>query len=117
MRAEIKALQTPDVEDIDCWVPSVKAWSLWVRILAGPLGSDGEESFDLEVCSLAWVAAKVAENGILNGRHRLIVDHFDWTEIETYLRRRVSTIDGSDWNAVASKLSRIGLWEFEDYSE
>lgn len=115
MRAAIRWLGSYWVDDLAAWRPHSSSWQLGLRIIAGPSGELGEESFDITVCSPAWVAEHVAREGIVDGRHLLIVQQFDWNSIKAYIEGRVGACEGADWTEVANKLARLGYWEFEDY--
>lgn len=117
MKAAIRTLMSLDVDDLDGWSPERDDWALGVRILAGPDDGPGEESFDLTVCSVSWLAERVRRDRFVDGRHYLIVERYNWPRIATYLRRRVSECDGRDWSEVAAQMGRFAYWEFEDYVE
>ena len=88
-------------------------WALRLRIVAGPDDGPGEESFDLIVCSLAWVEDQVRRDGLLDGRHHLIVEFYDWQVLREFIERRVRRFEGSSWPDVAERLARLRHWEFE----
>ena len=115
MRAAIRSLMSLDVDDLDGWDPESDAWALGLRVLAGPDDGPGEESFDLTVCSLAWLAERVRRDGVCDGRHHLIVEGYDWPAIRAFVERRVQECQGATWRDVAVQLARLGFWEFEDY--
>lgn len=94
--------------------PQDDAFSL--RMLVGPADGPGEESFDVLVCTPAWLARTVAEQGPIVGRHRLIVDHLDLQAAERFLSAQVERLDGATWPELAAKVARLGYWEFEDYT-
>jgi len=106
-----------DVDDLDGWAPESESWALRLRILAGPEDGPGAESFDLTVCSLAWLTERVRRDGAFDGRHHLIVEWYDWPTLRTYVERRVRRCEGATWRNVAEQLARFGYWEFEDYEE
>jgi hypothetical protein len=108
-------LTSLDVEDLASWRPLSEEFAVLIRLLVGPDGMAGEESFDLVVCSGEWLAAQARRDGIVDARHHLVVAGFDWPRIVTYLERRVAECEGDTWRQVASKLARLGYWEFEDY--
>lgn len=113
-RAEIRFLHTPDI-DPETYVPEdPERFVFLVQLIAGPAGERGEESFGFEVCSPGWLAEQ-ARTGPITGRHHVIVDRFDWPALVTYFEKLVTRCTGADWAEVATKLSRYGLWEFEDY--
>jgi hypothetical protein len=83
--------------------------------MVGPDAHDGMESFQIIVCTPRWLEANRPPKDIIVGRHYLIVFEYNYgrilERIETYLRH----CTGSTWEAGAAKVSRLGLWEFEDY--
>ncbi|WP_162799421.1 Imm8 family immunity protein [Nocardioides sp. 616] len=90
---------------------------LLARLYAGPADGPGEESFDVTVCSPEWLAARCRDGGFFDARHHLVVDvaHFDQGALRSWLEKRVKAVSGDNWAEVGEKLSRLGLWEFEDY--
>jgi hypothetical protein len=88
-----------------------------VQLLVGPVGGPGEESFDITLCTIGWLAERVREERNVDGRHHVIVQAFNYDLIERYLRERVAELEGSTWDEVAERLGRLGHWEFEDYRE
>jgi hypothetical protein len=104
-----------DIDDLANWVPQRANWALGLRILAGPSDGPGEESFDVTVCSVGWLKERVLRDGVLDGRHHLIVESFDWQVLREHVERYVQRCEGETWREVAEKLARFGYWEFEDY--
>lgn len=75
MRAEVRRLHSPDVLDLRGYTPPVSDdFSVLIQILAGPLGLDGEESFDIDVLTPKRLASRVAQKGPVSGCHLLIVE-------------------------------------------
>src|SRR5260221_6324103 len=117
MQAEIHYLHTPDI-DPDTFAPDdPERFAFLVQMHAGPAGGKGEESFDFEVCTPGWLLERARREGPMNGRHLVIIDTFNWPALQSYFQRLVSPCPGSDWHEVATKLSRYGHWEFEDYTQ
>lgn len=106
-----------DVEDLAGWVPADESWAWGLRVFAGPDDAAGEESFDLTVCSVAWLSERVHADGVFDGRHHVVVESYDWPALRSYVERRVRECAGGTWREVAEKLARFGYWEFEDYEE
>lgn len=118
MRAKIKKLHTPDASSLANFAPDdISDFCLLVQIIVGPEGADGEESFDLEVVTPKELARRADRTGPVSGRHLLIVNQFDSSEIQTWIEKAVAACSGRDWKEIASRLSRIGHWEFEDYED
>jgi hypothetical protein len=70
MRAELKSL---DLDPDPSTLPDDPAeFSFLARMIVGPPGTPGEESFDVTVCSPEWLAeASRRVGGIYNPRHAL----------------------------------------------
>jgi len=116
MKPEIKYLHSPDVDDLKNYHPAVAdEFSFLLQIIAGPEGQEGEESFDVIVCSPKALRQSLGEEKILIGRHHLITNNYDYARLVTFIREQCERCTGKDWNEVAGKLARIGQWEFEDY--
>jgi hypothetical protein len=117
MKAELRSIWSIDTEDLATWNPPNEAYALHVRLMVGPHGEDGEESFDLTLCSTAWLRQLAQDERIFDPRHHLILERFDWPTVEEYLVQRVARCEAESWPEVAEKVSRLAYWEFEDYSE
>ena len=113
MRAEIRSITSYDVQDPATWRPKSAGWSLGVVMRIGPKHEEGEESFHLEVCDPRWIAERVRRERIIDGRHLLVVEEFQWPTIVGFLEKRVSAYEVDSWNGLAERLSRLGHWEFE----
>lgn len=88
-----------------------------VQLMVGPADGPGEESFDVTLCTASWLAERAASEGIVDTRHHVVIDDYDYDRIEQYFSRRVAACEGPTWGEVAAKVGRIGRWEFEDYTE
>ena len=117
MRAELRELMTVEHGDLHAVRPANDAFCVSVRALIGPVDAEGEESFDFDVCSPAWLEAELQRQSMLSGRFLLIARDFDAKQIESHVRKRIAQATGPDWPAVANKLARWSRWEFEDCSE
>ena len=117
MRAELKSLSfDPDPETLP---PEPAAFAFDLRMLVGPAGGSGEESYDLTVCSPEWLAAECRRaGGIYEPRHHLVVDveGFDADILANWLAARVRRVAANSWPELAVRVARIGYWEFEDDS-
>jgi Immunity protein 8 len=113
----IRAFHSPDVDDLEGYRPPGDEFALLVQMLSGPDGGQGEEAFDVQVVTPAWLEQRYASDGLVSGDHLLIVFDYDWPRIEAHLRKRVAACQGDDWSQVAAKIGRFAHWEFEDYVE
>jgi hypothetical protein len=117
MNAILRSVFSVDVDDLATWAPTSTSFSLHLRLLIGPDPGAGEESFDITVCNAEWLAERASAEGIIDPRHHLVVDSFDWPTLSQYLLRRISACSGASWEEIAEKLARFAYWEFEDYRE
>jgi hypothetical protein len=117
MRAVLRRLHSPDVHDLETWVPEGGAcFGLLVQALVGPQDGEGEESFDFTVCSPEWLARKHGGDAVVFGRHHLFLLDYNFEKVRRAIESIVDSVEGNDWQEIASKIARYGKWEFEDYS-
>jgi Immunity protein 8 len=118
MRPTLKRISTIDGHDPAVYAPGdPKRFALVLRLFVGPSSGLGEESFDLTVCTPLWLQDKCERDGFFIGRHHLVVIAYDFEFIRRTLVRLVERYSGATWQDVAAKVSRIGYWEFEDYTQ
>jgi Immunity protein 8 len=90
-------------------------FSFLLQAMLGPEGSEGEESIDILVCTPGWLASEVERVGLVDGRHHLVVSQFDLAQIRSFLVAYAKSYASKTWPEAATKLSRLGKWELEDY--
>lgn len=118
MRAELKRIHSPDIEDLLQFSPDdPERFSFLLQAIVGPLHKEGEESFDIEVCTPEWLSENHEKNDIVFGRHLLIVFDYNYERIVNKIKSYVEKCEGDTWDKIAEQIGRIGKWEFEDYSE
>jgi hypothetical protein len=116
VRPILKGLHSPDAPDLESFLPQdPQRWCILLQAMFGPENSEGEESFGILVCTPQWLSQGVAENGIVDGRHHLVVNELDLPRLRNFLQDYANTCTGKTWHDAALKLSRLGHWEFEDY--
>ena len=118
MRAELKWLHSPDVEDLkQYWPKEPDNFGFLLQAMMGPAGQEGEESFNMVVCTPKWLKQTHADADIVLGRHHLIVFRYDYQSLLNYIRTFAERCTGESWQEIAQKLSRLGRWEFEDHQK
>jgi len=117
MEPKLKRLHSPDVQNLKEFVPDdLESFCILIQVMVGPANGDGEESFDIEVCTPGWLCKEVKKKKIVPGRHKLIVGRFDYEQIEQYIREFIARCKSDTWKETAERIARLGSWEFEDYS-
>ena len=114
MKALFKWIHSPDVSDLEKFNPEEK-FGFLLQIFVGSDETDGEESFDLFLCSPSCISEKMKGTEILVGHHYLIMQKYDYEKLIHFIQNFCEQCIGETWDEVAKKLSRIGIWEFEDY--
>jgi hypothetical protein len=117
MHAELRRLHSPDIDDLEEYKPADSdCFGFLLQVMIGPAGGEGEESFDVLVCTPEWLKRTSTKEFIL-GRHHLIVFRYDYKSLVSYIAPYAEECSGKTWQEVAQQLSRFGKWEFEDYRE
>jgi hypothetical protein len=118
MKAELKGFHSPDIYDLEKFCPEVvNNFCFLLQLLVGPKDEKGDETFDIVVCTPQWLIENNTNSAIIFGRHHLIVFEYNFKAICDKLTQVVNVIDGKNWDEIALKVGRIGMWEFEDYQE
>ena len=116
MRAELKHLHSPDIEDLKSYRPRIDDdFGFLLQMMVGPEGDAGEESFDILVCTPEWIKHRHKIDDLVLGRHFLIVFEYEYNRLLRFLQESCGQCSGETWEEVANKVGRIGKWEFEDY--
>lgn len=97
--------------------PDPERFNITVRAMVGPVEGEGEESFDINVCTSKWLEEQLENEPFVLGMHRLFVKAYDPPEIRKIMTRIIERFSGSAWNEVAEKISRLAHWEFEGYKQ
>lgn len=117
MKAELKNMHSPDVDLDSYWPDDPENFGFLLQAMIGPEGQDGEESFDLQVCTPDWLKSNYSKKDIVSGRHILIVFSYDLTSVKNHITGYCRRLESENWLGLANKLNRLGRWEFEDYEE
>lgn len=118
MNAELKRVHSPDIDDLENYRPeNLEKFSFLLEAMVGPEGKEGEESFDIEVCTPKWLEETYGLEDVVIGRHHLIVREYNYERIMRAIKDYLQLCSGENWNEVAEKVARLGKWEFEDYIE
>ena len=116
MKAELKRLHSPDVDDLRNFMPAdPENFSVFVQAMIGPVGDDSSESFDLTVCTPGWLAEGVERQGPMIGLHHVVVNAFDYDMLVAAVQAFCSRLEGATWPDIGAKLGTLGRWEFDEY--
>ena len=117
MHAAIRRFHSPDIHDLEGYQPPEQdRFGFLLQILAGPENDQGEESFDVFVCTPRWILENYSHDDIVSGSHMMIMFKYDYQKLCDFLHKKVSEVSGEAWIDVARGIGRLGRWEFEDYT-
>lgn len=115
MKVILKDLHSPDIFDLESYAPdSPDEFGFLLQAMFGPEDEEGEESFDMMICTPKWLENSM-KGAVYSGRHHLIVRSLDITAIRQFLINYARECAAPSWEEAANKLARLGKWEFEDY--
>ena len=113
MQAVLKGLYSTDL-DVETYLPDEEDnFGFVLRAMVGPLGAEGEESFDISVCTPKWLMKRYGPSEVLLGLHKLIVFRYDYVRLKQFIEKYLMRCSGESWEEVAQKVSLLGQWEFE----
>lgn len=118
MKAEIKYIHSPDIEDLETYIPCIEDnFRFLLQVFVGIKGEKGEESFDIEIYTPKWLLSNCAKNEIILPKYSLIVFEYNFERIFQRIKQLIESCTGNTWEEIAQKAGLIGHWEFEDYQE
>ena len=117
MRAQLKGLHSPDVHDLEKFAPELADdFGFLLQLMVGPEGEPGVESFDVMICTPEWLKRNFKASDFVIGCHRLIVFEYNYARLRAFFARCCEKCVADTWLEITSQLSRLGRWEFEDYT-
>jgi hypothetical protein len=117
MKAELKDVSSSTLESLESFTPdNPSSFSLWVTLSIGPEGTDAADDFEALICSVDSVAAMAAESSVIVGQPLIIAERWDYPQIRQRIADYCSACQGEEWEDVLPMLTRIGLWEFENFN-
>jgi hypothetical protein len=118
MKPEIKRLHSPDIFDLENFKPKdPHKFSFLLQVMVGIQGQKGEESFDIEVCTPQWIESTYGLDQVILGLHHIIIREYNYQNIVQVINNFLLKCSGENWDEIARKISRLGRWEFDDYTD
>ncbi|OIQ19239.1 MAG: hypothetical protein BM556_08110 [Bacteriovorax sp. MedPE-SWde] len=118
MMSEIKQILAESEEFNKNFCPEdIYNFNFLLRVMIGPKGEQGEESFDVEVYTTKWIEDNLDDNDVMIGRHKIIMKEYNYKILNDKVIKLFESKSGDNWKEIAEQLSKYAYWEFEDYKE
>jgi hypothetical protein len=113
----ISAASCPDVK-IEDFHPEISD-NFWCCLYLGigPDNADGHHDYWFQIGTPRAFDHKIQNEGPMWGRHYMIVNYFNASEIRSVIEKKVAECARPTFEETALVLSRFFHWEFEDYQE
>ena len=73
--------------------------------------------FQIEVGTPKWLMFNQQSEVCIFGKGKIFVFHFDFQRLSAALNNKVASIEGKSWEEIATQLSSIAIWEFDNYKQ
>jgi len=115
MKAKLKRLYSADYDLSSFYPESETNFILYLQAFIGPEDEDSSDAFNIAICTPEWLSEHNKYEEVIFGRGYIIVREYDLMVIKTEITKFCENCLGENWVEVAQKVSRIGIWEFEEY--
>ena len=115
MKAEIKFIESPDVDIENFSFSSHLPFCVFIEVMIGPSNEAGSESFGFEFCNTEWLNEYLRESHYFEGRYRIVVKELNNKLVVNILQNLIDSIVAESWTEFTSRFSKLGYWEFENY--
>jgi hypothetical protein len=115
MKAEVKAVSSPDVEVPDTASAARARDSVLLQLYVGPAGEPGHESFEVLLVTTAWLVNRLAEQEGVFGAATYFMEEIDVAAALSVLAGRIASMEGDTWEDLGRRIGSFAHWEFDDY--
>ena len=114
MKAEIKAYERTDNEDLSSYEPEDKqVFGFTLLFSIGIKGQKGADYFEVDVASPGFLEHLLPQPFFL--RHTVLATYYNIPTTVALMTQYVEALEEESWEQLASKISRVARWQFEDY--
>src|SRR5271168_4976155 len=105
MQPTLRRLHSPDIPDLETYAPvEDDKFGFLLQVMVGPTNGNGEESFDVVVCTPKWLLEKYKDSDILLGLHKVIVFKYDYARLRGFIDKFLANCSGTNWTEIAHKV-------------
>ena len=114
MRAEIRSYSLTENEDLSSYELGEKqVFGFTLLSEIGIRGQEGSDFFEVDVASPGFLEQLTPQPIFL--RHTLLATDYNIPEAVAMVHKYIEALEENSWEELASKVSRVARWEFEDY--
>ena len=118
MRLVVYRVFSGEHPELETWVPeNPQIVSFFVGVSVGTDGGRGADDFFVRVATPAGLAALEEKNGILAGRPLVVVSHYSYEVVLSWIRAVVAGCEADTWEASVEKLRLYFNWEYDNYNQ
>jgi hypothetical protein len=117
MRAVLRSLTTDLDGDPEAFDGLPDRFGFFMQAEVGSEPGTGGDLFGFTVCSPEWLRRRCETDEFVSAKHHIVVRAEDYSNraLSAFLDRLFASVEGPDWESIASKLQSFGYWEFENY--
>jgi len=116
MKAVIKHWHCADSEDLSTYeVGDPLIFSFSLNFAIGTADSEGVDYFEVLVASAGYLAQRKEAQAPAFLRHIVLAQDYNVPAAVALMEKYVSSLEEDSWQKLASKISRMARWEYEDY--
>ena len=117
MRAELKDVSSIDVESLEGFTPDDPTrFLVWVTLSIGIRDGCGRQFLGARPARSGPSGPWWAESGVIVGQPLIVADAWDFPLIRQRVEDYCTGCEGEEWEDILPMLTRLGLWEFENYN-
>jgi hypothetical protein len=114
MKAEIRGYSLTENEDLSSYEPNAQqVFGFTLLFEIGMQGHQGSGFFEVKVASPAFLERLALRPLFL--RHTILATDYNIPAAVALVRKYVEALEEDAWEKLATKISRVARWEFEDY--
>src|SRR4051812_26196247 len=117
MQIDIKSFMSPDILDLNNFIPSDKlCFSFLLELEIGIKGKVESDVFSFQVCTPKWLQENHESSDIVFLSRKLIVFEFNIVNLIDKVNAYLCSIPARSWEDVVSEISKTANWEFDHYN-
>jgi hypothetical protein len=118
MIAELKEIMSSD-HDLRTYTPNQEDnFGIWVTATIGTVNNPGGDLFQILICTPKWLSKEYlnSDRPLSWGHPMLLTQRFNMEEIVKFINDSLAKLSADHWEELSIMISRLGDWEFSNYT-